>query len=276
MNAWYSVAGQLPFDWAQLVFMQNALLAVLLIAPLFALLGCMVINNQMAFFSDAMGHSALAGLAIGTLLGLRDPTGSVVLFAVALALVIFLLRRYSAVPPDTVIALVMAFVVALGVVLLSRGGGFRKYTGYLIGDILTITPGEIGRVAALLVVVAAAWLLAFNAMTLVSLNRSLAQSRGVAVRRIEVLFAVLVAIVVAVSISWVGLLVINSLLVLPAAAARNLARNTRSYILGAILISLLSGLLGLICSYYWDTATGGTIVLWATGFFVASLLLRRR
>jgi zinc transport system permease protein len=276
VNAWYSIAGQLPFDWAQLAFMQNALLAVLLIAPLFALLGCMVVNNQMAFFSDAMGHSALAGLAIGALLGLRDPTSAVVLFAVALALAIFLLRRYSAVPPDTVIALVMAFVVALGVVLLSRGGGFRKYTGYLIGDILTITPGEIGRVAALLVVVAAAWLLAFNAMTLVSLNRSLAQSRGVAVRRIEVLFAVLVAIVVAVSISWVGLLVINSLLVLPAAAARNLARNTRGYILGAILISLLSGLLGLISSYYWDTATGGTIVLWATGFFVVALILRRR
>jgi zinc transport system permease protein len=159
--------------------------------------------------------------------------------------------------------------------MLSRGGGFAKYSRYLIGDILTITTGELVCLAALLGLVLLLWGLLFNAFFFVSLNRSLATSRGFPVRWLDPLFAVIVAAVVATSIPWVGLLVINSMLILPAAAARNLAWNTRSYVVGALAISLLSGLLGLICSYYWDTATGATIVLWASGFFALSLISRR-
>ncbi|MEI8351336.1 MAG: metal ABC transporter permease [bacterium] len=266
----------LPFDWAQYDFMRNALVAVLLVTPLLALLGCLVINNQMAFFSEAMGHSALTGLALGTVLGIADPTVTITGFAVVLAVAMFMLRRYSAVPPDTSIALVMAFVVSLGVVMLSRGGGFSRYSRYLIGDILTVTPGQLGGLAVLAVGVVALWFFLFNAFFFVSLNRSLAASRGLPASFLEVLFSVLVAVVVAVSIPWVGLLVINSMLILPAATARNLASNTRSYVVGSIVVSLLSGILGLICSYYWNTATGATIVLWACGFFAVSLVIRKR
>lgn len=275
MNLLYTIMGVLPFDWAHYTFMQHALLAVLLVTPLLALLGCLIVNNQMAFFSEALGHSALTGLAIGTLLGLQAPVFAVVAFAILLAVSMSLMRRHSAVPPDTAIALVMAFVVALGVVLLSRGGGFAKYSRYLIGDILTITRVELLGLAVLLGVVLLLWGILFNALFFVSLNRSLAASRGFPVRWLEPLFAVIVAVVVAISIPWVGLLVINSMLILPAATARNLAWNTRSYVVGALAISLLSGILGLICSYYWDTATGATIVLWASGFFALSLLFRR-
>ena len=276
MSAWHALVMALPFEWAQYDFMHNALLAVLLVSPLLALLGCLVVNNQMAFFSEAMGHSALTGLALGALLGLADPTVTIVGFAVLLAVAMFLMRRYSAVPPDTSIALVMAFVVALGVVLLSRGGGFAKYSRYLIGDILTITPGELGWLTILFVLVGCVWLFLFNAFFFVSLNRSLAASRGLPAGILEAVFSVLVAVVVSVSIPWVGLLVINSMLILPAATARNLAKNTRRYVLGAVIISVLSSVLGLICSYYWNTATGATIVLWACGFFAVSLALRRR
>lgn len=275
MSLWAHMAGSLPFEWASYAFMQNALLAVLLMSPLFALLGCMVINNHMAFFSEAMGHSAFTGLAIGMLLGLQEPTLAVAAFAVMLALVIFGVRRWSAASTDTVIALVMAVVVALGIVLLSRGGGFARFSRYLVGDILTITPAELGRLALLSGGVLVLWVLFFNAVFFVSLNRSLAASRGLPVWMIEMLFSMVVAIVVAVSIPWVGLLVINSLLILPAAASRNVARGTRSYVLGAVLISLIAGVMGLICSYYWDTATGATIVLWAGALFVLTLAARR-
>ena len=256
--------------------MSYGLLAVLLVCPLLALLGCLVINNQMAFFSEAMGHSALTGLALGALLGLADPTVTIVGFAVLLAVAMFLLRRYSTVPTDTSIALVMAFVVALGVVLLSRGGGFARYSSYLIGDILTITSKELGLLSGLALIVMILWTFLFNAFFFVSLNRSLASSRGLPAGVLEVVFSVLVAVVVAVSIPWVGLLVINSMLILPAATSRNLAGNTRRYVLGAVVISLLSGVLGLISSYYWNTATGATIVLWACGFFAVSLVIRKR
>ena len=276
MNAWYHLIGLLPFEWAYYVFMKNALLAILLISPLFALLGCMVIHNQMAFFSEALGHAALTGIAIGVLLGVADPLWSMTAFAVLLALAVSALRRYSAASTDTIIGLVMSFTVALGVVLLSRGGGFVKYSRYLIGDILTITPAEIARLLAVLIGVLALWLLFFNRLFTASISRSLAGSRGVAVGLIEAVFAVIVAVVVTVSIPWIGLLVINSMLVLPAAASRNLASNTPQYTLGAVLISLVSGVGGLLCSYYWGTATGATIVLFAMGFFLLSFIPRFR
>jgi zinc transport system permease protein len=276
MSLWHTLLLNLPFEWAQYDFMHNALLAVLLVSPLLALLGCLVINNQMAFFSEAMGHSALTGLALGALLGIADPTATIVGFAVVLAVAMVLMRRTSAVPPDTSIALVMSFVVALGVVLLSRGGGFARYSRYLIGDILTITPSELGILAVVSGGVAVMWVFLFNALFFVSLNRSLAASRGFPAGVLEAVFSVLVAVVVSVSIPWVGLLVINSMLILPAATARNLARNTRGYVLGAVAVSFLSGVTGLVCSYYWNTATGATIVLWACGFFALSLAVRRR
>ena len=276
MSFWHTLMMSLPFEWAQYDFMHFALLAVLLITPLLAVMGCLVINNHMAFFSEAMGHSALTGVALGALLGIGNPSVMIIGFAVVLALGMFLLRRYSALPADTSIALVMAFVVALGVVMLSRGGGFTKYSRYLIGDILTITPLELGGLAGLSVVVGILWVFLFNAFFFVSVNRSLASSRGLPTALLEALFAVLVAVVVSVSIPWVGLLVINSMLILPAATARNLAWNTRLYVVGAVVVSLFSGVLGLISSYYWNSATGANIVLWACGFFALSLTLRRR
>lgn len=276
MNAWYQLIGLLPFEWAHYVFMKNALLAILLISPLFALLGCMVIHNQMAFFSEALGHAALTGIAIGVLLGMADPLWSMTAFAVLLALAVSALRRYSAASTDTIIGLVMSFTVALGVVLLSRGGGFAKYSRYLIGDILTITPAEIARLLAVLTGVATLWLLFFNRLFMASISRSLAGSRGIRVGLVEAVFSVIVAVVVTVSIPWIGLLVINSMLVLPAAASRNIASNTPRYILGAVLISLVSGVGGLLCSYYWGTATGATIVLFAMGFFLLSFIPRFR
>lgn len=274
MELWQSLAGALPFEWARYVFMQNALLAVLLISPLFALLGCMVVQNQMSFFSEAVGHAALTGIAVGVLVGLGDPLWSMLAVAILLALGVSAMRRWSAASTDTVIGLMMAFTVALGVALLSRGGGFSKYSRFLVGDVLTITPREIARLALVLGVVLAVWIGGFNRIFFVSLNRSLARSRGMPVWLVETGFAVLVALAVTVSIQWVGLLVINSLLILPAAAARNLARDVPRYVAVAVVLSLFSGVVGLVVSYYAGTATGATMVLVAMACFVASLPAR--
>lgn len=274
MNAWCQLVNSLPFDWAHYAFMQNALLAVLLLSPLFAFLGCMVINNQMAFFSEAIGHAALTGIAIGVLAGLGNPLWGMITFAVLLAFAVAALRRYSAASTDTVIGLVMAFTVALGVVLLSRQGGFNRYSRYLIGDILTITPAEIRGAAGLLAGIAVVWVLFFNQILLTYLHRPLAKSRGIHVWLFEGLFSAVVALVVTVSIPWIGLLVINSMLILPAAAARNIARNTTQYHALAVCISVVSSVLGLVASFYWGTATGATIVLFSMAFFALSLAFR--
>ena len=276
MNLWHSLIGSLPFDWSQLEFMRLALVAVLLAAPLFAVLGCLVVNSRMAFFSEAIGHAALTGVALGTLAGLTDPTPAVLLFSALLALAIAWLRKSSALSSDTIIGLVMAGAVALGVVLLSRGGGFNRYTRFLIGDILTITPPELAQLAMLAVVTLLIWAALFNRLFLATLHPVLARSRGINVWGIEALFAVVIALVVAMSIAWIGLLVINSLLILPAAAARNLARSTAAYLGLALVFSLVAGMTGLIISYYAATATGATIVLVALALFVLTLPWRRR
>ena len=271
MNLWYWLTGLLPFDWLSFAFMKQALLAVILVSYLFGLLGSQVINQQMAFFSDAIGHAALTGIAIGAIMGLADPTWAMVIFSGLLALAISWLRRFSLTSADTVIGLFMAFAVALGIVILSRGGGFARYSGYLVGDILSITPAEIRNLLVLILAVTILWILYFNQLMLISLNPSLARSRGIKVWLIEAMFSLVVAVVVTVSIKWVGLLVINSMLILPAAAARNISGNTRQYVWWSIAISLASGIAGLIASYYLSTATGATIVLVSMGIFVITL-----
>jgi len=276
MNLWHSLIGSLPFDWAQLEFMRLALVAVLLAAPLYAVLGCLVVNSRMAFFSEAIGHAALTGVALGTLAGLTDPTPAVLLFSALLALAIAWLRKSSALSSDTIIGLVMAGAVALGVVLLSRGGGFNRYTRFLIGDILTITPAELAQLAVLAAVTLVLWAALFNRLFLSTLHPVLARSRGVNVWAVEALFSVVIALVVAMSIAWIGLLVINSLLILPAAAARNLARSTAAYLGFALLFSFLAGVAGLIVSFYAATATGATIVLVALALFLLTVPFRRR
>lgn len=272
MDLYYSWVQQLPFAWIQYTFMQNALLAVLLVTPLFGILGTMVVNNKMAFFSDAIGHSALTGIAIGVLLGMQDPLAAMLAFAILLAIGISLVKANGRSSPDTIIGVFSSTAVALGIVILSRGGGFAKYSSFLIGDLLSISAPQILLLGIVLIAVMVFWAIFFNQLLLVSVNPSLARSRGVNVKGIEMTFAILMAIVVTISIQWVGILIINSLLVLPAATARNLALNMRQYHVIAVLVAIISGLSGLILSYYWDTATGASIVLCASFFFILSLL----
>jgi len=276
IDVWYRAVDLLPFAWAHYDFMKSALLAVLLITPLFALLGTMVVVNRMVFFTDVLGHSALTGIAIGAVLGLREPTLSMMLVAVVLAAGITALKSFTKASMDTVLGVVFSFVVALGIVILSRQGGFAKYTDYLIGDVLAVNTRDIVFLLSVSVLVLAYWYVAANALTLTSVNESLARSRMVKTFLVELSFAALLAMVVMVSIRLVGILIINSLLVLPAAASHNLARNMRTYTLWAVIISVLSGIGGLIQSYYWGTASGATIVLFAAAFYGLSLAAGKR
>ncbi|MFA5275748.1 MAG: metal ABC transporter permease [Candidatus Omnitrophota bacterium] len=276
INLWYKLLDMLPFSWTHYIFMKNALLAVLLITPCFALLGTMVVNNRMAFFTDVLGHSALTGIALGVLLGFYDPTLPMIILAVVLAVSINLLKNVTRASIDTILGVFMAFMVALGIVILSRRGGFVKYTNYLIGDILAVSPQQIVLFFIVAAVVLAYWYAAGNALMLTSVNPSLARSRAVNTFFIETSFAILLALVVMVSIRLAGILIINSLLVLPAAASRNLARNMHTYTKWAIVISILSGVTGLIASYYWGTSSGATIVLFACVCYAISALFAKK
>ena len=271
MNAWHSLISLLPFEWAQFSFMRTALLAVLIVSPLFALMGTLVVNNRMAFFSDAIGHASLTGVGLGVLLGLADPQWALLAFALILGVGIIALQRLTRSAMDTVISLSMSFSIALGVVLLSQGGNFNKFTHYLIGDLLSITPGEVAQLFVISILVGGGLLLGYNRILLIGLNESLARSRGMSAWWTQMLFCAAIVMVVTMNLRWVGILIVNSMLIVPAAGARNIAKNARQYVLYAVGIALLSGVVGLIASFYTSTATGATIVLAAMACYIVTL-----
>ncbi len=277
MSVIYSVLGNvIPFHWADYKFMINALLAVLLIAPLMGVLGTMAVNNKMAFFSDALGHSAFTGIALGVLLGIRNEIISLVAFGVLVALIITRVKNRGNSSSDTVISVFSSTSIAIGLLVLSYGGSFSKYSTYLVGDILSISKKELLYLLITFVAVIVVWSLIYNKLLVITVNRELAASRGIKTALYENIFVIMVAVVVMISIKWVGILLINSLLILPAAAARNIAKNSRQYMGFSVAISLVSAVSGLLISFYADTSAGATIVTVSAIIFFVTYLLRKK
>ena len=257
-------------------FMKNALLAVLLITPILGILGTMVVNNKMAFFSDALGHSALAGIGIGVVLGLTQPLWAMIAFALVFSAAIIIVKNTNNSSMDTIIGVFSSTGIAIGIVLLSINSSFSKYSNFLIGDILGITPNEIILLAIVFICVIIIWIFIFNNLLIVSLDNTFGVSRGVNTKFLEIIFTSIIAVVVTISIKWVGILIINSLLVLPAASSRNIARNMRQYHAISVLLAITAGISGLIISFYFNTSTGATIVLISAILYFITLIFRKR
>lgn len=265
----------LPFDVFQFTFMKNALLALLLLTPLLALLGTMAVNKRMAFFSDALGHSALAGLGIGVLLGLSNTTVILVTFGILWAVLITCINRTGSASADTTISVFSSTGIALGLLILSGNGRFGKYSSILVGDVLAVTQGDLLALLVALVIGVALWAFLYNRLLLTAVNPHLAQSRGVRTALVEYAFVILVAVAVMLSIRWVGVLLINALLILPAAAARNIARSVRQHAFFSVLISVFCGVAGLIISVPLGSSVGAAVVLCAASVYAVTLLLAR-
>ena len=264
----------LPFSWMSYNFMKNAFLAILIITPLFGILGTMIVNNRMAFFSDALGHSALTGVALGTIFGLADANIAMLIFAVVFALLLNKIKRRNTVSTDTIISVFSSLSMSIGLVILSRGGNFSKYSGLFVGDILSIETKEIGSLVMICAVTLIFWFLCFNQIHATGVNTSLARSKNINTNRMEDYFSIVMAVIVMFSIRWVGILIINALLILPAASSRNIASNMREYHLFSVMIAMFSGITGLILSYYIGSATGPTIVIIAAILFFITLFLK--
>ena len=276
MSVWYALCDALPIEMLQWDFMKNALLAILIMAPLFGILSTMIVTGRMSFFSDALGHSAFTGIAIGSIFGLAAPIWAAVCFSIAFALLFSWVRTHSNQAADTLIGVFSSSAVALGIFIATLGGGsFTKYNKFLIGDILSVTPGEIGLLALVLVFVLVFWLFFSNRLSLIAIHPQLASSRGLPVGLSQTLFTTAIAVVVTLSISSVGLLILNSLLVLPAASARNISRNLREYTFLSVLFALLAGIAGLVISYYLGSSAGAAISLILALIFAVTFGLRK-
>lgn len=277
MELWYGICELLPIEMLQWDFMKNALLAVLLMAPLFGLTSTMIVTGRMSFFSDALGHSAFTGIAIGCICGIAAPIWSAVAFSIFFALLFSFVRSRSNQTADTLIGVFSSAAVALGIFIATfDGGSFTKYNKYLIGDILSVTPAELGMLAVVLVLVVVFWLIFSNRLTLTAIHPQLASSRGISTKGVQTLFTTAIAVVVTLSISWTGLLILNSLLVLPGAASRNIARNLKQYHLFSVLFALIAGLGGLTVSYCCGTSAGASISLGLALIFTVCFCFRKR
>ena len=275
MNTIYSILGAVvPLEAYQYAFMKNAFLAVLLLTPMLGLMGTMAVNHQMAFFSDALGHSALTGIGLGILLGLRNDLAAMLVFGIIWAVLICVIKQSGSASADTVISVFSSTSVAAGLLILARGGKFAKYSALLIGDILAVTPGDLLWLLLALAGTLILWALLYNSLLLTSVDSFLARSRGIRTRLVECAFVVMVAVAVMLSIRWVGVMLINALLILPAAAGRNIARSSRQHAAWSVAIALFSGLLGLTLSYYLDTSAGASIVLVSALCYAVSLAVR--
>ncbi len=262
-------------DWWQYGFMRNAFFAILIITPLFGLLGTMIVSKKMAFFSDALGHSALTGIAIGVLVGVANTNWTMLGFAILFALFLNYVNGKNASNTDTTISVCASCSTALGLAILSKGGNFSQYSSLLVGDVLSISKKEVIYLFVLFLFTIGFWLLCYNKLQAISMNRTLAKSRHIPVVLLENLFAVLIALIVTLSIKWVGILIINALLILPAASSRNISENVREYHGFSIVFSLFSGVLGLIISYFTNVATGPMIVIIASLIYFATFLYGR-
>jgi ABC-type Mn2+/Zn2+ transport system permease subunit len=261
-------------------FMRNAFLSALLLGPTCALLGAFVTMRGMAFFSDALAHSALTGVALGFLLQESlslpiDPMVTVLLFSFALATIMSWFFERTSLRPDTIISFSFTGSVALGILILHALDKGRLIHGLLFGSIYANDTSDLVKQAVLAVTVFTFLLWKARAYALASLQPDLARTQGIHLERLNYLFALLIAATVALSLKMAGALLISAMIVTPPAAARLVARSFRQFLILSILFGISGGGLGILLSAELNTPSGPTIVLTNLSILTAALALTR-
>jgi zinc transport system permease protein len=270
--------GLLPGDF-QYPFLIRGFLCVLVLAPILGGLSHLVVTRRMAFFSAALGQAALTGVAIGLLLGepLNAPYGGMFGFCLLSTLAMVYVRRRATLPPDTLIGVFHALTLGLGLCLLvalTRQFNVHQVESVLFGSLLTVTDGDLLLLVAVGVLVAILLIRSYNHLLLDSLNPTLANVAGARSIFLDYFFAVLLTLSIVVSLKIIGALLVEALVVVPAAAARNVAGSTRSYLLWSIAVAFFAGAGGLVVSTKFLVPTGGAVVLAVTAIFFVTLAVR--
>ncbi|MEE8515098.1 MAG: metal ABC transporter permease [Alphaproteobacteria bacterium] len=257
-------------------FLFRALIAGFGVAIVAGPLGCLIVWRRLAFFGETLAHSALLGVALGVVL---DAAVTPLILAVGLLVAVLMIaaERRSRLPTDTLLGILSHTALAAGLVAFAFAGAARvDLLAYLFGDILAVDATDIAWIYAGGGAVLAALAVLWRRLLAVTVHAELAEVEGVPVTALRFAFMALMALVIAVSIKIVGILLITSLLVIPAAAARGFARTPEQMALIAIGFGCMAVALGLGGSYVWDAPSGPMIVLAAALIFALTTLSRRR
>ncbi len=235
--------------------------------------GCIAVWRRMAFFGGALAHAALLGVALGLLLDL-DPTIGIFAVAFATAATLALLDRQKRIAGDTMLGIIAHAALALGLVVLSfRSGPRIDLEGYLFGGILTVTPNDVLLILGVAGLALGALVAIWRPLLAATVHEELAAIEGVAVARTNMIFMLVFALVVAIAIKVVGILLVVSLIILPAAIARRFAHTPEAMAVGAAVAGVAASCVGMGAAALWGTPAGPSIVVAASGLFLLAWLL---
>lgn len=271
--------GLLPSFFAYAWFVRG-LIAALLLAPLLGALSHLVVARRLAFLSTALGQAALTGLTLGIALGepVESPYGGIAGFCLLSALAMVWLKRRSVLPTDTLIGVFVAFTLGLGICLLvavTQRFNIHQIEAVMFGSLLTVTDRDLLLLALLAALVLIVLARVYNRLLLDSVAPTLARAEGIDGAKLDYLFVVLLTAAIVVSLKLVGALLIEALVVIPAAAARPLARSLRMQVVLSVVLALVATVGGLCVSMKLMVPIGGAIVLALAFLFAAAFALGR-
>lgn len=278
LAAAWARAGYIPpaFEHA---FMVHGLIAALVIGPMLGAIGTLVVVKRLVFFTQTVGHASLTGVALGLLLGepIGATYGGLYGFCILVAVLMLYVKNRMRVSADTVVGVVLAQILGLGIVLLvlvTKQFNIHQVEAVLFGSLITLTEGDFMLAIATAAIVGIYLLFMFNQTMLISFNPIMAKVRGMDTLLLDYLFVMVATLVVVASLKMVGALLVLVLIVIPAASAQNLAKALRGYFWLSVVFGALSTVFGLFISSAWSIPTGGAIVLTASAIFYLTLVLK--
>lgn len=272
--------GLLPFPF-RYGFVINALICALFVGPILGAIGTMVVSKKMAFFSEAVGHAAMTGIAIGILLGepYYSPYISLFTYCILFGLIINYTKNRTKMASDTLIGVFLAISIALGgALLVSVAGKVNSHIleNILFGSVLTVNDMDITILMITSVIIVILIIPYFNKMLLASFNESLATVKGIKTKLLEYIFIVMVTIITIASVKIIGSILVEALLLIPAASAKNISKSMKGFIGYSIIFSLISCLIGIYLPIHFEIAipSGGAIILIAAIIFILTTIAK--
>jgi len=262
-------------------FVINAVLCGLVIGPLLGAMGTMVIVKRMAFFSQAIGNAALTGVAVGIMLGepYTAPYMSMFGFCLLFGVVLKYTQHRTSMSTDTLIGVFLAISLALGaslILFVSARVNTHILEGVLFGSILTVNNTDINVLLLVSALCVGVGIPLYNQTLLASFNASLAHARGLPERRLDYIFVILITLLTVACVKIVGAALVEALLLIPAASARNISRSLKGFVGWSVLFATVSCIFGITVPMAYELAipSGGAIVLSAAIIFVVTTIIR--
>jgi zinc transport system permease protein len=256
-------------------FLLRALLAGLAVVLIAGPLGVFIIWRRMAYFGDTLSHSAILGVALGFLLSININIG-IMVSTILVAILLILAQRQKQLGSDTLLGIMAHSALSLGLILISFVEGVRvDIDSLLFGDILSVSWNDLGIIAVGVTSVLAILTFIWKPLLSLTVHEELARVEGVNVPLISAIYTLLIAILVAIAMKIIGALLITSLLIIPAATARQFSRSPEAMAVYSVIIGMIAVVLGLGASYLWDTPAGPSIVISASGLFLLSQFLKK-